>query len=141
VSVTVRGVVAGVAVALVVAAVGVGVYVVGSPAEERVRRLDDRRSQDLGNIAQQVRMFAEQNKRLPDSLQQVPALQDESSRDPVTGRPYGYRITGTDTFEICADFDRASDPERFHFTDNTWTHGAGHTCFPQVATALRQLKR
>ena len=140
-SVTVRGIVAGTAISLVVAAIGVGVYLIGPPAEEHVRRLDERRIQDLTRISEQIRAFAELNKRLPDSLQQVRALSDESLRDPVTGRPYGFRVTGPDTFEICADFDRTSDTERLQFADNAWKHGPGHARFQQVATPLRQLKK
>jgi len=141
VRVTVRGVVAGAAIVLVAAAIGVGVYLVGPPAEQRLRRLDDRRVEDLGQLREQVRTFADREKRLPGSLQEIAFLPDASARDPVTNQPYGYRVTGHDTFELCADFDRPSDPDRLPFVNNEFRHGVGHTCFPEVATPLRQLNK
>ena len=137
-SVTVRGVVAGAAIAVVVAAIGVGVYLVGPPAEQRVRRLDERRSGDLEFLRMQVENFAVLRKRLPASLQEVPAIPDSYLRDPVTARPYEYRVRGAESFELCADFDRPSDPDQPQFAQNIGKHGAGHACFPQVAASLRQ---
>jgi hypothetical protein len=137
-SVTARGVVAGVATALVVAAIGAGVYVVGPPAEQRLRRIDERRVDDLEFLRRQVETFANLRKRLPGTLQEVPTIPDSYLRDPATGQPYGYRVTGTDSFELCADFDRPSDPDRLYFAQNIGKHGAGHVCFPQTEASLRQ---
>ncbi|HEV8233308.1 MAG TPA: hypothetical protein VGP84_01880 [Gemmatimonadaceae bacterium] len=137
-SVTVRGAAAGIAITLVAAAIGVGVYLVGPPAEQRVRRLDERRVEGLAYLREQVRAFSGVQKRLPASLQEMPYLPSASTHDPVTNQPYGYRVTGQDTFELCADFDRPNDPDRLLFVDNELKHGVGHTCFPEVATPLRQ---
>jgi hypothetical protein len=128
---TVRGAVAVGAIALVVAAIGVGVWVVGPPAEQRVRRLDERRVEDLAYLREQVRSYFGVNKRLPASVEEM-KLPADATRDPVTGQPYGYRTTTADAFELCADFSRPSEPERFRFANNGFNHGAGHTCFPEV---------
>jgi hypothetical protein len=135
---TLRGVVAGVAITLAAAAIGVGVYLVGPPSEQRVRRLDERRVEDLEFLRMQVQTFAVQRKRLPATLQDIPAISDSSLHDPVTARPYGYRVTGPDSYELCGDFDRPSDPDRLQFAQNIGKHGAGHTCFTQVDASLRQ---
>lgn len=129
--ITARGVVAAAAVALVVGAIGVGVYVIGPPAEQRLRRLDEQRVQDLTVLREQVRTYFGVNKRLPASVGEL-KLPDDATRDPVTGQPYGYRSTGGNAFELCADFDRPNEPERFRFANNGFNHGAGHTCFPEV---------
>lgn len=137
-SLTVRAVVAGVAIVLVVATIGVGVYVVGPPAEQRLQRLDERRVEDLEFLRAQIQTFTALRKRLPASLQEVPAIPDSYLRDPATRRAYGYRVTGPDTYELCGDFDRPSDPDRLQFAQNIGKHGAGHICFPQVDASLRQ---
>jgi hypothetical protein len=139
-SVSARGVVAGAAIAIVVCAIAAGLYVVGRPADERVRRLDQGRTQDLAVVRDAVLRYVDQYKRLPASLQDLTGLPDAYRLDPVTGRPYEYRATGAATYELCADFDRPVDPQRAQFEDNTWKHGAGRTCFPQVAATLKQLK-
>jgi hypothetical protein len=136
-----RGILGGVAVAAVVGAIGVGLYIVGRPADQRIRRIDEHRTQDLTYLRDGVARYAEAHKRLPESLQEVTGFPDASRRDPVTGQPYGYRVTGDATYDVCADFERATDPDQAQFADNTWKHGAGHTCFPQVAATLRQPKK
>lgn len=128
---TVRGAVAVAAIALVVAAIGVGVWVVGPPAEQRVRRLDEQRVEDLASLREQVRSYFGVHKRLPASVEEM-KLPGDATRDPVTGQPYGYRTTAADAFELCADFARPNEPERFRFANNGFNHGAGHTCFPEV---------
>jgi hypothetical protein len=138
VTITARGLVAAVAITLVVAAIGVGAYLVGPPAEQRLRRLDERRVDDLEFIQTQVQRFARERKRLPGSLQEVSTIPDSYLRDPVTGQPYTFRVTGPDTYELCADFDRPSDPDQLRYGQNIGKHGAGHICFPQVEASLRQ---
>jgi len=135
VRVTVRGIVAVVAIALVAAAIGVGAYLVGPPAEERARRLDDQRLADLVAIRAQAQSFFRQTRRLPGSLQEMSSLPNSATHDPVTNRPYGYRVTGEETFELCAEFDRPSDPDRL--TDSAFSHGAGHACFPGTVRTAR----
>lgn len=136
-----RGILGGVAVAAVVCAIGAGLYLVGRPSDQRIRRLDERRADDMQYLRDGVLRYVEQNKRFPASLQEITGMPDAARHDPVTGQPYGYRITGDDTFELCADFERATDPEQARFADNTWKHGAGHTCFPQVSATLKQQRR
>jgi hypothetical protein len=137
-TITIRGVVGSVAIVLVIAAIGVGVYLGGPPAEQRLLRLDEKRTEGLRYVRDQVRGFSGVHRRLPASLQELPGLPSLYTHDPVTNYPYGYRVTGPDTFELCADFDRPSDPERLQFGNNELTHGVGHTCFPEVAAPWRQ---
>ena len=137
-TITGRGIVAAVAITMVVAAIGVGAYLVGPPAEQRVRRLDARRVDDLEFLRTQIQRFAAERKRLPASLQEVPGIPDSSLHDPVTGQPYTYRVTGPDTYELCANFDRPSDPDQLRYGQSIGKHGAGHICFPQVEASLRQ---
>ena len=113
--------------AVVAAAVVTGIVIIGSPMEERTRRLDTRRVQDLQQISQAVQVYHTRHQRTPASLEELskePGLA-MVPRDPVTGQPYGYTTLDSDSYEVCGTFDRDSDPRTARF----WSHGAGTQCF------------
>ena len=60
-------------VAVVIAAVVAGVFVLGSPADERARRLDRRRVEDLQGIAAATDLYWTRHSRLPASLDELTA--------------------------------------------------------------------
>jgi hypothetical protein len=60
---------------VVVAAVATGIVIIGSPMEERTRRLDNRRVQDLRQLSQAVQVYHARQQRTPASL-------DELSKEP-----------------------------------------------------------
>src|SRR5688572_3877367 len=119
----------------VAAAVVAGIYVLGSPVEERARRLDERRVQDLSGIAQAVDLYWTRESRLPASLDQ---LRSDSGAtitlaDPS---PYDYRHLEDGKYELCASFEGDSrDSNRFD--NGFWTHRAGRQCFQREAKAIR----
>jgi hypothetical protein len=115
-------------VAVVVAAIAVGLYFSGSPAEQRLVRFDERRVEDLRSLASALSRHVVETGALPESLQ---ALVDgrrltRTPRDPATGEPYEYTIIGERAFELCAEFSRPSQEELY---DDFWGHGRGRTCF------------
>lgn len=131
---------------VVVASLGVGLWIVGSPAEERQRRLDGQRVLDLMAISDRVQRYAQESDALPadlTSLMEQPEFQAGrfrrvQLRDPVTREPYEYEVLGPRTFRLCAQFSRATsspfpDDER---EMDPWSHGAGRHCFErQVQTS------
>jgi hypothetical protein len=130
----------GTVVAVVVtAAIAAGIYVLGSPAEERARRLDERRVQDLSEIARAVDVYWTRTMRLPASLE---ALRTETGAgitiaDPATGTAYGFRPLEGEKYEICAAFEGESrDSDRFIGT-GFWSHTAGRQCFQRDARPIR----
>lgn len=124
---------ASIIISIVAAAIITGFFVVGSPGQERLRRFDERKIQDLGIIQSEVIYFWQNKSRLPDSLSE---LNDSVRRfsvpkDPQSGQGYEYHILAPNRFEFCAMFN-LPDPR----DDNSfWTHGAGHTCFQKTADA------
>src|SRR5918999_3419558 len=101
---------AGALIAAAIAAVGGGLYVLGSPGEERIRRLDDRRIEDLSGIARAVEVYWSRHDRLPaslDELQKEP-VGDVEYKDPETNKSYEYRPLEAREFELCAEFARDS---------------------------------
>ena len=130
-----RAIVLGFAVALVVGAVAGGLFVLGSPAEQRVRRLDTRRVTDLAQIRGAVDAYWTTHGRLPESVAALAAAQGPylktHERDPVTGQPYEYRVLTTDTYELCGTFEREStEDERYvmPYGGAPWSHPAGRHC-------------
>ena len=105
-----RSVVFGASVAAVVAAVVAGLIALGSPAEERERRIDERRAADLHGIAAATSLYWSRHSRLPASLDELaaePGLRI-NTRDPASSEIYGYQALDSVRYEVCATFDRES---------------------------------
>jgi hypothetical protein len=125
-----------VAIASVIIVLVLGALLIGSPGTERDRRLDDIRVNDLRTIQQEVRTISVDytsqkpalKATLPATLQEVQekaVYNQPTIVDPVSGEEYEYRVTGTQTLELCADF----ATERMQTYDIFWNHSAGRQCF------------
>ena len=128
---TVRRVLGGVAILVVVAAAAVGLKLSGSPAAERARRLDVRRVDDLTEIARAMDRYYAREHTLPSKLADLgpPWGPPLSITDPATGAAYEYRVLAGKRYELCAVFTGpASDASRYE--PEFWKHGAGRQCFP-----------
>ena len=126
------------AVAVVVAAVAAGLFVLGSPTEERARRLDNRRVADLQGIMAATDLYWTRHSGLPESLADLTAEPGVriGTRDPVSSEFYGYQPLDSARYEVCASFEQESgemarDPEK-----DLWAHGSGHQCFQLEATEI-----
>ena len=106
-----RSIVLGAAVTAVAAAVVAGLVILGSPAEERERRIDDRRVAELHAIAAAADLYRSRHSRLPESLEELAAEPGMriNTRDPATAEVYGYQVLDSARYEVCATFDRESD--------------------------------
>jgi hypothetical protein len=123
----------------VTAAIVAGIVLLGSPAEERARRLDERRVQDLSGIAGAVDVYWTRNMRLPASLE---ALHTETGAnitiaDPATGTTYAFRPLEGDTYELCAVFEGESRDSDRGIDAGFWSHRAGRQCFDRAAESVR----
>ena len=113
---------------VVAAAVTTGIVIIGSPGEERTRRLDARRIEDLQGISAAIAVYHKRHQRVPMSLEELSMEPGLSSipRDPVTGQPYGYRSLNANSYELCGAFERETVDAR---AADFWSHGAGTQCF------------
>jgi len=117
---------------VVLAVIIIAVSLLDSPAQERLRRLDERRMSDLREIANAVDIYWTREGILPNVLDD---LADEKGCfaelvDPETGAAYEYRVIDEDSYELCATFDTedaASDRDPY-FKD-LWHRGIGRQCF------------
>ncbi|HVQ15215.1 MAG TPA: hypothetical protein VMS40_16550 [Vicinamibacterales bacterium] len=122
-----RGLV-GVLVFVVALVVIGGIRIIGPPSEERTRRMDSRRLQDLQAISRAVVVYHQRHQGLPATLSELarePGL-SAIARDPVTDQAYGYRVRDAHAYEVCATFDRDVSDVR---SGDFWSHGAGSQCF------------
>ena len=129
-----RGRVAGgVATVAVVGAVAVGVFLLGSPSEERTRRLDERRVSDLGALSSAVDVYWTRHQKLPASLDELRSepVGRLDLQDPSSGRSYEYRALAERSYEVCAVFERDSATQDRPVLDGVWAHRAGRQCFPR----------
>lgn len=130
---------------LIIGSIIGGFFLVGSPAHQRIIRMDNQRVSDLQNIQSQVIYYWTQKGAIPKVLTD---LQDPISgfiapTDPVTKNAYTYRVKDVHVFELCATFTEASVievgagytgssyPSRAGTAD-VWTHAAGEVCFERT---------
>lgn len=142
-------------VILVVATVVVvGFWLVGSPLEERTRKFDERRVNDLQLIQGEIMNYWRNKAELPKSLV---VLNDDIRgfrvpKDPTTGQDYEYTVIAPEKFSLCANFALADDASRnsnsprsimgprfeaktsydVGYPSEVWAHGAGRVCFERT---------
>jgi hypothetical protein len=111
----------------VVVAVGAGLYLGGSPGDQRLLRLDERRVQDLRTLAAAIDAHWSAGSRLPADLAQLLTAQRLRSipTDPVSEARYEY-APADGQYSLCATFAR---PSRDAAHEDFWAHGAGRHCF------------
>jgi hypothetical protein len=123
----------------VTAAIAAGIFLLGSPAAERERRLDERRVQDLSGIAGAVDVYWTRHMRLPASLD---ALRTETGADitiadPGTGTAYEFGPLEGARYRLCASFEGESRDSNRGFDAGFWSHRAGRQCFERAAESVR----
>lgn len=128
-------------VILVVVAIVGGFLAIGSPAQERERKLDDQRVSDLSSIQSEVLSYWQMKGELPKDLSD---LDDSLSyfvlpSDPETKAPYEYSVMASTTFQLCATFGAPSRVEDesmarpyYEGLSGSFPHGEGRTCFDRT---------
>ncbi len=129
-----RNAVVVVAVLVVLGALGGGFYLIGPPAEERLRAFDDRRETDLQRLRLAADLYWTRNRRLPASLDELAkeAGTDIYARDPETSAPYEYVVKARTRTSCAQSLTRASE-----LRGDFWSHGAGRQCYPITAKEIR----
>jgi hypothetical protein len=103
-------------VLIVLIIVILAITLAGSPAKQRLNRLDDRRESDLNSIMYEVVNYWRENESLPMSLTVLENRLYDSHVliDPETEMPYTYEATSATEFTLCANFALAAeDPENY----------------------------
>ncbi|HUF66984.1 MAG TPA: hypothetical protein VMM17_13495 [Gemmatimonadaceae bacterium] len=118
-------------IAVVAIAIIAGLYVLGSPAEQRLRRMDEVRTQELIATSYALDAYWRRNQQLPASLDEL--LQDRDASAILAGidviATQGYKPRGPATYELCASFNRPSSEPGEVPGGPFWSHGEGTQCF------------
>lgn len=136
---------------IVMAGIISGFFVVGTPQNQRLVRLDERRVSDLQNIQWQIINYWQRKEILPPDLVSLidPIGGFIAPIDPETGEQYVYNVVGDLEFELCAIFNTSSqevtaiENQRLAkpavpvggFVDessNVWKHEDGKNCFNRM---------
>lgn len=132
------------AVALALAVVVAGFFIVGTPMQAKLYRFDAQKISDLQTIQSQVVYYYQQKQKLPDNLAQ---LNDSISGfnvplDPQSQQAYTYQGVAAHSFQLCATFNAESRvTDRYAMTvpvgpygptkdlNGNWQHAGGNQCF------------
>lgn len=122
---------------VMIISVGAGLFIIGSPSDERMRHMDNRRVEDLRKISNDVDLFKTRHRRLPAALEELSREPGATAnfRDPRTAQSYEYRLLNAGTYELCATFERDSVIEAYGGV-SFWAHKAGRQCFQLEARSL-----
>ncbi len=126
---------------VVLASVAAGFYIIGTPFEQRDRRFDEQRVQNLQTIQGQIINYYSLKGMLPVELT---ALNDSINgfvvpTDPINGQKYEYNVLAKYKFELCSTFDSVDQNQKgfnspqyampYDSFNQNWYHGAQRTCF------------
>lgn len=134
----------GVAVLLVI---GLGFFIIGSPAKQRMLKIDQQKVYHLQNIQNEIVSYWQAKQKLPARLEDV---EDSLAYftlplDPETQVNYEYNVVGPLSFELCATFNLplegeekskgAPRPAYIDYPDQfggSFQHEAGRVCFTRT---------
>ncbi|MBI2411166.1 MAG: hypothetical protein HYV32_04715 [Candidatus Kerfeldbacteria bacterium] len=133
-------------IAIVFAAIIGGFFIAGSPQQQRLYRLDEKRVSDLSALESAVYGYWNDKGELPTEMNQLSPYiytgkiptdpQADTTGDQLMPPKYSYNVTGTNTFELCAKFSKSSDDASSSMSSyiyskgvNSWNHPAGRYCF------------
>src|SRR3989344_1806230 len=132
-----------------------GFSVLGSPRTQRLYKYDEQKIHDLQNVDNQISNYYREKGTLPNTVEEI-ANQSYyiplSQVDPQTQKPYEYVKTSETTYNLCAQFNKASDDKNsknfrtsymydypYNWSDS-WTHPAGRYCFTKTINPNSYLK-
>lgn len=133
---------------LVIASIVLGFVVMGSPTTQRKLRFDSMRVSHLEQIQWQTINYWQNKGKLPETLKDLedPISGFVAPVDPMTEKPYEYKVLDKEKFELCATFElptpdlkgRGPTGSRdVYYSDgivsgDNWKHEAGEQCFERT---------
>lgn len=114
-----------------------GFMIIESPSKVRSLREDEERVNRLRNISYQVEEHFRVNKKLPSDLAPLEQnLLEYNLKDPVSEKPFEYRMVDSKTYELCAEFMNSNREKQeeypadyYSYPDPAWLHDVGRQCF------------
>ncbi|MFH1366230.1 MAG: DUF5671 domain-containing protein [Patescibacteria group bacterium] len=121
---------------VIIACIIWGFSVLGSPRTQQLLKYDEQKVNDLQNINNQVINFYSNKGALPKTIEEMAnGNYYVNPKDSQTGNLYEYKKINETSYNLCADFNKASD-DRSNlaypvslYGDVSWVHPAGYYCF------------
>ncbi len=132
-----------VSVVVVIGAIVLGFSVLGSPRTQRLYKYDDQKVSDLMSLTSAVQNYYSMKGILPKDFTELKAVSYYvNENDTQTQKPYEYRVLDKTSYEVCAQFNKASNDRAGEsrgsliaptlYGGTSWTHPAGRHCFSQT---------
>ena len=104
-------------------------FLIESPTEARNRKLDEKIIQDFDAMRYAIDSYYSKNKTLPQNLEDI-KIETINSRDLNfdNSKEYDYKITGEETYELCANFLSSNLEKTMSYSDTIWKHDKGYQC-------------
>ncbi|MCX6792796.1 MAG: DUF5671 domain-containing protein [Candidatus Falkowbacteria bacterium] len=115
-------------------------FFVETPNQARARKHDEQVLSQFTELDGAFNTYYTKYNKLPDNLaaglSETPYLSADKYKDPSSNKPYEYKKTGNDSYELCADFQTdnkdVKDQATYVYADR-WPHGTGYQCIKQKA--------
>ena len=125
---------------VVAAAIVSSFFIIGSPADTRLQKLDEKRINDLSSIQNGIVNYWQQKSKLPSSLGELNNDLNYFTvpRDTENDKDYTYEVLGQYQFKLCADFSTESNAEApdavpmIYGMESKWLHPKGNVCFTRT---------
>jgi len=132
---------ASIVVMIVITSIVSAVLIMEPPSQQRKRKLDTRRVNDLQNITRGVETYWKRHKAIPPNLNALSKDpgSDITFTDPATSVPYGYEVTGSKSYKLCATFETDSSSNELQPYNGLgiWGHAANLQCFEQTLSCVK----
>lgn len=126
---------------IILASIVWGFTVLGSPRTQRLYKYDEQKVNDLMNISNQIQSFYGLKGILPKTLDEMSPDYYYPVVDVQNQKSYEYEKTGDTTYNLCAEFNQASNDgekmtaPRLSYPQYggviSWIHPDGYHCFTQ----------
>lgn len=125
-----------ISIVLILGSVVWGFSVLGSPHTQQLMKYDEQKVNDLMNINSGITNYYTTMGTLPKDLTDISTQYYMVATDSQTGKTYEYEKTGKTTYNLCAEFNKASNDKLNSAAPypygGSWTHPAGRYCFAQT---------
>lgn len=120
-----------VASAAVVLVVALGFWKTRGPSTQRLVRIDEKRIQNVSQLANEINQRYQHDKQLPEKLGD---FQKTRYADPITGKTPEYAVKSAADYTLCTEFVTDGSKEGLNGVLVFWNHSKGPKCFEFHAT-------
>jgi hypothetical protein len=118
------------ATVVVVATLGMALWIVGSPSSARQAAADRTRINSLQFVQSEVNSYFTNHKALPKSLSEIDLSSTSPEiRDPVTNEPIEYKTLDSRRYRLCVNFETDTRQQKTGSWDEFSKHPKGRFCF------------